>query len=155
MNDMFYEMDESMRKRIEEYIDKCRAYHYQEELNVSIPDNRKLYPEVLQSLSENPHISLQSQYGSLHIKHNLLFDELVDLIGTDDASELLSFILRSKMNKQQLPQYTFKTKPIEDKDKRRSIHLFCKQHYPFVRTSTEGNCILLTIRGVWVLISVD
>lgn len=144
-----------MRKRIEEYIDKCRAYHYQEELNVSIPDNRKLYPEVLQSLSENPHISLQSQYGSLHIKHNLLFDELVDVIGTDDASELLSFILRSKMNKQQLPQYTFKTKPIEDKDKRRSIHLFCKQHYPFVRTSTEGNCILLTIRGVCVLMSVD
>lgn len=141
-------MDDAMKSTIETYIDKCKAPGYKEELEIPIPNQQKLHPSVLQSLSANAHISMESRQGSLHIKHNPNFDELVTILGIDDASEILSFIIRSKVNKQETPQSTFKTKPIEDKEKRRSLHLFCKLHYPFVKTSTDNNAILLTIRGV-------
>lgn len=137
-----------MKQTIENYIIKCKQPHYAEELLVPIPNNLKLRPEVLQQLSENAHISMLSRQGSLLIKHNPIYDELTDIVGEEEASTILSFIIRSRVNKEQLPLYTLKTRPLEDKDQRRSVHLFCKQHYPFVKTTTDSNCIVLTIRGV-------
>lgn len=72
-------------------------------------------------------------------------DPLADMIGASRAVEILSFILTSRMDKSE-SSHTFSLPAMEDKDARRSFHLFFKQKFPFIRTTTSQDKILLTIR---------
>ena len=71
-------------------------------------------------------------------------DSLTDMVGVETAMKILSFIVTSRIDKSE-SSHTFSLPAMEDKDARRSFHLFFKQKYPFVRTSTSQNKIILTI----------
>lgn len=92
----------------------------------------------------NPHISIRSRAGSIEFSRNNNVDSLVDMVGEDTAKKILSFLVTSRIDKSE-SSHSFSFPAMEDKDARRSFHLFCKQKYPFVRTSTSQNQILLTI----------
>ena len=135
-----------MKQQIEDYIERCKEYHFNEELEITIPNNQKLQPTLLQSISQNPHLLLQSQFGSLHLKHNPSYDDLIDIVGESEAKGILQFIIQTRIATN--INRTYLTQPIADKEKRRSLHLFFRSHYPYFQTSTQVNSILITFKAV-------
>ena len=141
-----YFWDDAMKQQIEDYVERCKEYHFNEELEITIPNNQKLQPTLLQSISQNPHLLLQSQFGSLHLKHNPSYDDLIDIVGESEAKGILQFIIQTRIATN--INRTYLTQPIEDKEKRRSLHLFFRSHYPYFQTSTQMNSILITFKAV-------
>ena len=74
-------------------------------------------------------------------------DELLDIVGENEALAILKFITASRFSKEDtIHQYDLAS--LQDKDHRRQFHLFIKLNYPFVSTKTESGLISLTIRPV-------
>ena len=47
----FYVCDEHMKAKIDDFVEKAKSYGFKDVLSLSIPDNKKLAPEVLEELS--------------------------------------------------------------------------------------------------------
>ena len=102
-----------------------------------------------------PFVSIQSRAGAILLRRNPNLDELLCLVDEEQAIRIVSFVLQSRLNKDDHSIHTLSLPPQEDKEKRRQLHLFVKQKYPFVRTSTYQSSIVLATRRVCFLASCD
>lgn len=142
----YCEYSEEMKQQVEAFCANALSVGYKEQLTLTLPENQKIRPETLQEISKQfPHVSLQSRAGLLQLSRHSNMDALSEIVGSDIAPSILAFITTSKMDKESNSPHTFSIPAMDDKEKRRACHLFFRQKYPYVKTSTAGDAILLTI----------
>lgn len=142
----YCEYSEEMKQQVEAFCANALSVGYKEQLALTLPENQKIRPEMLQEISKQfPHVSLQSRAGLLQLSRHPNMDALSEIVGSDLAPSILAFITTSKMDKESNSPHTFSIPAMEEKEKRRACHLFFRQKYPYVKTSTAGDAIVLTI----------
>ena len=136
----YCEYTNEMKQQVSEFCEKALVYGFNEQFTLHLPENQKVQPAVLQAIgAEFPHVALQSRAGSLQFARHPNMDPLSEIVGSGIAPSILSFITTSKMDKESMSPHTFTLPAMDDKEKRRACHLFFRQKYPYVKTSTSGN----------------
>ena len=90
---------------------------------------------------------IQSRLGAVDFSRHSKVDELIGIVNEEEAYSIMKFIATSRVSKENCV-HTYSLPSLEDKDRRRQLHLFFKMNFPFVSSKTEGQSIILSIRPV-------